>query len=708
VLTLLGLIALRMSRVQLSLTSDYSLEFLTTTERSEPIPSRDGRILAEDGQILAEDEIVYSLHIHYRWLEEPPDPQWLKSQALHRLDRASRRDAQQVAQALADVEKIRSQLWRRLVVTTGVSLSELDSRRRVIQDRISRRRQKIVERQQQSLAETPSEEPSASGWKRLWSSLVRTLTTPPRREESEPLVIAEQLDYHLLVTELDHERAVEIEGQPDLYPGIRIRATPRRVYPLGEVAAHVIGFRAPASAEFLRNRQTGRRTIDPLDYQPGDRVGISGIERHYERQLRGLRGERRLTLNRRGEVVSERVIREPRYGNDLVVGLSLGLQVESERLLDAALGTRPADPVTGKSLPTPTGGAIVAIDVRSGQILAAASAPRFDPRVLTGADPAGWQRLQSDPRKPLFHRVTEATLPPGSVFKVVSAVALMQEGFIDASDSLTCLGYLDSPERYRCYTFKHHGVGHGQVDIVSALARSCNVFFFAAAQRSGSPPLLDWADRFGLGRATGVDLPGERSGFLPQAISAEDGPLSGRRVGDGETLQLAIGQGRLTATPLQIARLLGSIANGGRLLHPVVASKVGSAFPSETGDDSLGAQSAECIPELSPGILALVRQGLQDVVASPGGTGHKTVFHPQIPIAGKTGTAESGGGRPDHAWFAGYAPANRPRVAFVVVLEHAGTGGQAAGPVARRLVEALSTWGLLGESVPAAGPISAN
>jgi penicillin-binding protein 2 len=333
----------------------------------------------------------------------------------------------------------------------------------------------------------------------------------------------------------------------------------------------------------------------------------------------------------------------------------------------------------------------VALDVRTGQVLAAASGPRFDPRILTEGNAVDWRAIQADPRRPLFHRATEATLPPGSVFKIVSAVALLQEGFIDPGATLTCLGYLDSPERYRCYTFKHHGVGHGEVSLVSALARSCNVFFFDAARRSGSGPLLDWADRLGLGQTTGIDLPGEKPGSLPRAVTNQRNNRA-----DGEALQLAIGQGRLTVTPLQMARLLGTIANGGQLIHPRVVSRVGVVGPQGRDIDSHLEAKMEAVPELTAGTLQLVRKGLWEVVASPAGTGHKSVYWPRVPIAGKTGTAESGGGRPDHAWFAGYAPANRPRVAFVVVLEHAGTGGTAAGPVARGLVEALDELQLLG------------
>ncbi len=690
----LAVIGWRIAGVQLRLTSDYSEEFLATTERVESIPTRDGRILSADGQVLAEDELSYSLQVHYRWLEEPPDPGWMKAQALRKLDRNARRDPRRIAQALTEVGETRQRLWSGLTRATGLSAEELSRRRQAIQLRIERRYEQVNRRRQRDAAPTPDSDGDRQGWERWWRLVVRTLTTPPRREEQEPLVLAEQLDYHLLVDDLSYETAVEIEGNPEQFPGARIRGRPRRIYPSGELAAHVVGWRGPVSEEFLAERRKRFPGTDPLDYQPGDRVGVSGLERYYEHQLRGLRGERRLTVDRRGEILSERVSRSPRYGADVVVGLSLELQQRAEKLLDTALAQSRTDAATGRAQPKPTGGAIVALDVRTGQVLAAASGPRFDPRILTEGNAVDWRAIQADPRRPLFHRATEATLPPGSVFKIVSAVALLQEGFVDPGETLTCLGYLDSPERYRCYTFKHHGVGHGEVNLVSALARSCNVFFFDAARRSGSGPLLDWADRLGLGQTTGIDLPGEKPGSLPRAATNQRNNRA-----DGEALQLAIGQGRLTVTPLQMARLLGTIANGGQLIHPRVVSRVGMVGPQGRDIDSHLDAKMEAVPELTAGTLQLVRKGLWEVVASPAGTGHKSVYWPRVPIAGKTGTAESGGGRPDHAWFAGYAPANRPRVAFVVVLEHAGTGGTAAGPLARGLVETLDELQLLGREV---------
>jgi penicillin-binding protein 2 len=709
-------IGLRFAQVQLTLGDEYRGEFEQTFERWEPIPSRDGRLLAAEGTVLAEDVDLFRLKVHYRWLEEPADPGWLRSLALRRLDRRARRNADLIAAAEAEVVHEREALWRRLAGRSGLEDQGLAQRRQRIQRRVERLQARVAAQREQNeraerLALEAPPDPDESWWARCHRLVVTTLTTPPRREAREPVVIQEQLDYHVVVEQLTPELAVEIEGHPELFPGVRLEAIPQRVYPQGDLAPHLLGVRQPVSDEFLAERRARFPQGDPLDYQPGDRAGLNGLERQYEHRLRGLRGARRLVFNRRGELLDSQVVREPRLGQDVQLGLSVELQRAAEELLDAALSGPQVDETNRKPLPTPTGGSIVALDVRTGAVLAAASGPRFDPEVLVNHDPAGWRAILDDPRRPLFHRAVEMTLPPGSVFKIVSSIGFLESGELDPEESLTCLGYLDSPERYRCYTFKHHGVGHGDVDLVSALARSCNVYFFSAARRIGAEPILDWADRLGLGRATGVDLPVEQTGSLPREERRAGG--RGRSRSSGETLQLAIGQGRVTATPLQVARLLAAVSNGGRLVTPRFAREQRDFEAPHLGkaeSETSPSETVERISGLSIRTLAFVRRGLEQVVENPQGTGFKTVRCREARIAGKTGTAEPGGGRPDHAWFAGYAPANRPRVAFVVVLEHAGPGGHAAGPVARKLVQALERLDLLGQSSAAtdrAGP-SAN
>ncbi len=254
------------------------------------------------------------------------------------------------------------------------------------------------------------------------------------------------------------------------------------------------------------------------------------------------------------------------------------------------------------------------------------------------------------------------------------------------------------------------GIGHGETTLADALCRSCNVYFFHHAGLLGPDPLVDWAERFGFGRPTGVDLPGEAAGVVPNPENIER--LEHHPWKTADTQALAVGQGSLTVTPLQIARLMAAVAGEGNLVRPHV-SRVGSAHQNEKqnnhgddpADDSMvgGAHPTKTlvgdahptkILNLHEKTLRVIREGLERVVSDPAGTAHDTVYLKDISIAGKTGTAETGSGA-SHAWFAGYVPADRPKYVFVIALEHGGEAAVTAGPVARRLVLRMKELGVL-------------
>jgi penicillin-binding protein 2 len=281
---------------------------------------------------------------------------------------------------------------------------------------------------------------------------------------------------------------------------------------------------------------------------------------------------------------------------------------------------------------------------------------------------------------------------------------LLESAALNPLEPLECKGYLDKPEHWRCAIYERSGKGHGMVTLSDALAESCNVYFFHHARRMGPLPLVDWSGRFGFGRPTGIDLPGEATGIVPNLQSIQRLEKHSWRTAD--TLAMSIGQGTLTVTPLQVARLLAAVANGGYLVTPHLVADL--ALPESKGDrreadvgDAVGAEDPlhipppQAIPGLHEETLAAIREGLVRVVADPHGTGHGTIASDSIAVAGKTGTAQTGPDRADHAWFAGYVPAEQPRLAFVVVLEHAGDAAIAAGPVAKRLVQQLDRLGLL-------------
>ena len=343
------------------------------------------------------------------------------------------------------------------------------------------------------------------------------------------------------------------------------------------------------------------------------------------------------------------------------------------------------------------------MDARTGGLLATASAPRFDPNDFSGGRSARVDIMLNDPWRPMFDRVANMAIAPGSVFKTVAAAALLEEGVVEADEPFNCQGYLKSPQRLRCAIYRRRGVGHGSVALVDALAQSCNVYFFHHVAGLDPNRLADWAARFGFGKKTGVDLPDESVGCVPRPETIEAIAARGSwHLGD--TRMLAIGQGSLTTTPLQVARFTAALANGGRLVTPhLLLCNTPNDEPGATAGRSSSAENTagqsvsnpHKIDGLSPQTLETIRLGLRRAVADEKGTAHATLTGTDAAIACKTGTAETGGGRWDHAWVAGYAPADNPRYVFVVVIQHAGNAAEAACPVANRLILRMEQLGLL-------------
>ncbi|MFG0239757.1 MAG: peptidoglycan D,D-transpeptidase FtsI family protein [Gimesia chilikensis] len=289
-------------------------------------------------------------------------------------------------------------------------------------------------------------------------------------------------------------------------------------------------------------------------------------------------------------------------------------------------------------------------------------------------------------------------LPPGSTFKALTSIALMESGKVDPDEPFICRGYLDRPDRHRDYVYRHFGVGHNELTLTRALRESCNVYFFQAARTMGPEAIHHWADQLGFGKPTGIDIPGERGGHLPDPSPPKSEKKSPWYPGD--TLGMAIGQSRLTVTPLQIARLMAVVANDGEMVVPHLAHSVVPSAESSTTTRQMISYPRRYVSGIHPGTLERVREGLIEVVAHPRGTGYKTVRLKEVTIAGKTGTAENGGGKNDHAWFAGFVPAQRPKYAFAVVIEHCGSGSRVAGPVAQKLVRAMLDTSVLQPTQP--------
>jgi len=701
---LLPLVAVvaRMAQLQIVLQDDFAQGFEQTHEVLEEIPARHGRILAADGSVLAGEEERFDLQMHFRLIQQPADERWLRTEALRNLDRAERKLKPRVEEEKQRVLDRREELWSSVSALTHQSPEKLAVTRQSVQQRIAQMKDSVIAaraRNRQREAHVESTDQGAStNWQTVWNQVRKELTEPPTRSlDAEPLF--EEVGYHTIVVGVDADTRAEIEANPERYPGLRILVHSRRVYPQKELASHLIGLRTPLTAEELRERVR----LDPQTQdRVGDPVGRSGLELKYDAHLRGIRGLRRLVKDRRGDVVSREIVREPRHGRDLVLTLDVDVQRRAEQLLDQAMLTvTPPDAVDDEAThqsagqPTcPQGGCLVAVDVQSGAILAAASAPRFDLNLQIQPDKRVWDDLLADPRKPFFSRATQMKLAPGSVFKIISAVAAIESGQLDPDTPIPCRGYLDRPDQHRCLIYRHYRAGHGDVRLADALCRSCNVYFYTAARRMGPQPLVDWSARFGIGQPTGVDLPSEEAGHLPSPGELIRGER--RRWRPGDTLGLAIGQADLLVTPLQMVRAMAAVANGGQLITPHLAGEAGpvSMGSSPSFRPVFSHPEPQPIDGLRSETLAHVREGLEMVVNHPGGTAFKTAQMKEIRLAGKTGTAEDASGA-DHAWFAGYVPAERPRVAFVVVLEHGGSGGKAAGPLAKQFVTSLLSLGLV-------------
>ncbi|MCA9065362.1 MAG: hypothetical protein KDA96_19975, partial [Planctomycetaceae bacterium] len=277
----------------------------------------------------------------------------------------------------------------------------------------------------------------------------------------------------------------------------------------------------------------------------------------------------------------------------------------------------------------------------------------------------------------------------------------LETGTITPERPFFCQGFLTRPDQHRCLIYRLYGNGHQNVTLKDAIAQSCNVYFFDAAQRMGILPLAEWSERLEFGQPTGIDLPFEASGTLPPSPAPSHSAEAGSAAADverqfrSETLGWAIGQSRLTATPLQMARLMALIANGGWLVSPHVVSDEGAARTAAEAPPAHAAFQRHQITGLHQETLAAIQEGLLAAVNTPGGTGYRDVRLPNLQIAGKTGTAETGSSQPDHAWFAGYAPADAPEYVVVVTLEHGGSGSHAAGPIAREVFRGLLLTGLL-------------
>ena len=459
---------------------------------------------------------------------------------------------------------------------------------------------------------------------------------------------------------------VEIVEENRLHlPGVEIEMKPVREYPNRLLAAHLLGYIGEASEKELESKGFE-------DYNPGDYVGKNGIERALENEIRGSDGGRQLEVDARGRVL--RTISEsyPTVGNSVVLTIDAAVQKEAER----SFGDQ--------------AGAAVAIEVNTGEILAFVSNPVFDPALFSGKMPPDvWKGYLDDKRHPLENKALSGQYPPGSTFKMITALAGLQHNKITDSTSINCNGIHElGTSTFRCWNKK----GHGTTNLRKSLRESCDVFYYQLGEKLGVDKIAAAAKEFKLGTPLGVELLHERSGLIPTT----EWKLKrfGKRWYQGETLPVAIGQGAVTMTPIQLASMTATIANEGTIYRPHLVKRIVDSDGKtikETSNEIIGTTS------FSKESFRLVKLGMLAVVNEPGGTGSMARLY-DVKVAGKTGTSQvvklrdSKSGTPyqhrDHALFVAFAPFEKPEIAVAVVVEHGEHGGAAAAPIAGRILRA--------------------
>lgn len=476
-----------------------------------------------------------------------------------------------------------------------------------------------------------------------------------------------------MVSGVDREVALSVEERHLELPGVAVEIDPVRRYLGGPAFSHILGYTGRISeGEYAALQERG--------YSLQDTLGKAGVEVGFEKQLRGLPGLEQVEVDVYGRKVSSLHLRPPQPGANLRLTIDLGLQREVERLVQEGMG--------GSKY-----AAAVAMDPKTGEVLAMVSEPSYDNNIFSAPlTQASLDKLLKDPRRPLLDYAMAVSRPPGSIFKLVTASAALQEEVANASTRIYSPGSITVPSQYDptvLYTF-YDWAPLGWLDFTQAIAQSSDVYFYYLGggyrdfQGLGAQRLASYARQFGLGAPTGIDLPGEISGLVPDPEWKQREKKEPWLLGD--TYNMSIGQGDVLASPLQMVTMLSAVANGGEVLRPQVVREVVDAEGRQ-----LSSFSKEVVRRVavSPYNLALVRRGMQEAVRWGTATGAQV---PGVDVAGKTGTAEFGaidpstGQRPNHGWFLAFAPFDDPRIALVVFQER-GQGALTAAPLGSKILQ---------------------
>jgi penicillin-binding protein 2 len=486
----------------------------------------------------------------------------------------------------------------------------------------------------------------------------------PLAPKSRPVVIKQNMS--------EADRAW-VEAHEYEFPELHVELQPQRIYPLGPVLGHVLGYVGQISDPQLKAELpefSGARA--------GDVVGQAGIERSHNQILMGKEGTRRVVVDSRGRLVDEIETIDPVPGQDLKTTIDLDLQMIAEQKLTE----------------TKLNGTAIALDPRTGEILAMVSHPSYDPNLFAGGiSPQDYATLRDNPDKPLLNRAIQDIYPPGSTWKIIMAMAGLSEGAMKPQEAIPCGGGIQMAGRFAAC----HG-SHGAPNLERAIAISCNGYFYRVGMRLGVDKIHKWASAMGLGRKTGIDLPNETPGYVPEANikqrwrkPTDDPNLPKYKWNDGDTINASIGQGYDRPTPLGMVHAFAGVAMDGHFLTPhlMKEAKAGGGLPAIVYEDP----NQIDIP-LDPIAYKFVMEGMRQVVTN--GTARRADV-PGFDVCGKTGTAQvvsqrtgASGKAKEHAWFVGFAPepteGRQPEIAVCVLVEHGGHGGIESAPIAQAII----------------------
>ena len=475
---------------------------------------------------------------------------------------------------------------------------------------------------------------------------------------------------------VNEEVVAQISERNSDFPGISILTKAGRTYLQGSLAAHVLGYTGKITDEEYKEKKD--------EYDIDDIIGKTGIEYLFEKYLKGQDGEKQVEMSVDGTITGEYVSENAIAGSDVVLTIDSNLQKVTETALENCINKIKsggfAETYDAK------GGAAVVMDVNTGEVMATASYPTYEPQWFVGGiSQEHWAYLRDNEAHPQINKAIQATYEPGSIFKMITAIAGLETGTITTKEKINDTGVYRKYKDYqpKCWYYTSYHRGHGYLNVTQALQHSCNYFFYETSDRMGIEPITKYALHFGLGKKTGIELPSESAGI----VASKEGQQLWT---PGRTLQSAIGQGDNNFTPMQIAKYISSIANGGTVVNPTIIKSVlksdGTEIPKDEirayTNEKLGVDTSDDGLVISPESIAVAKEGMRMAASEAGGTAYRVFKNFNIEVAGKTGSAEAGTDKNGkdivNAWFVCFAPFEKPEVAVVVMIENGGHGNYAA------------------------------